>query len=87
MGDYINNKVKKQKWLYGFNLSPMELTSTNTINYTITESPYADNPSEYIANLLPVSRQYFYNTNTNNNYNSNEPAKKRKYGGSTFKQC
>lgn len=87
LGDYSNNKVKKQKWLYGFHLSPMELTSTSKIDYTITESPYADNSSEYTANLIPISKQYFYNTNTNSNYKSNEPAKKRKYGGSIIKQC
>lgn len=87
MGDYYNNKVKKQKWLYGFNLSTMELTTTKTISYTITESPYADNPSEYITNLLPVSKQYFYNTSTNSNYKNDEPPKKRKFGGHSNKQC
>jgi len=86
LGDYHDNNKKKQKWLYGFVLSLAELTTPNTINYTITESPFADNISQYTANMLPVSKQYFYNTSTNSNYKNNEQSKKRKYDGQT-RQC
>lgn len=87
MGDYHENKTKKQKWLYGFVLSPADLT-TNKIDYTVTESPYAANSSQYTANMLPVAQQYFYNTDTNNRYNNDFPSKKRKYDGHSMpKQC
>lgn len=86
MGDYHDNNTKKQKWLYGFGISPAECTTPNTINYTVTESPFAENISEYTANMLPVSKQYFYNTSTNSNYRNNEQSKKRKFDGQ-FKQC
>lgn len=86
MGDY-HNKSKINKWIYGFNLLPAELTTTNKINYTVTESPFSADPSQYTANLLPVSKQYFYNTSTNSNYNHGEPLKKKRFNGQTVKQC
>lgn len=86
LGDYQDNKTKKQKWLYGFVLSLAEPTTSNTLNYTVTESPFADNISQYTANMLPVSNQYFYNTSTNCNYRSNEQTKKRRFDGQPIKQ-
>jgi len=87
LGDYQDNKTKKQKWLYGFVLSLAEPTTSNTLNYTVTESPFADNISQYTANMLPVSNQYFYNTSTNCNYRNNEQTKKRRFDGQPIKQC
>jgi hypothetical protein len=84
LGDY--NSINKEKWMYGFVLSPLEFIS-NQINYTVTESPYSSNVSQYIAHLLPVSKQFFYNTSTNSNYNKDEPTKKRKFGLQAAKQC
>lgn len=84
MGDYIDKS--KHKWLYGFVLSPIELAPTIKINYTVTESPYAANEFEYIANMLPASKQYFFNTNTNSIYNINGPPKKKKYA-QAINQC
>ncbi|XP_015376000.1 PREDICTED: CWF19-like protein 1 isoform X2 [Diuraphis noxia] len=86
LGDYHDNKTKKQKWLYGFVLSPAELTTPNTNDFTVTESPYADNISQYTANMLPVSKQYFYNTSTNTNYKNNNQNKKRKFDGQPVRQ-
>jgi len=83
LGDF---NEQKYKWLYGFLLSPIELASANKINYTVTESPYADNPSHYITHVLPSTKQYFYNTSTNINYVENGPSKKKKYGA-VLKQC
>lgn len=85
MGDF-NDKSSKHKWLYGFVLSPVEFMSGNKINYTVTESPYADNPSQYISNLMPASKQFFYNTSTNMNFTAGPP-KKKKFGGFTANQC
>jgi len=87
LGDYHDNKIKKQKWLYGFVLSLAEFTAPNTMNYTVTESPFADNISHYTANMLPVSNQYFYNTSTNSNYRNNDQTKKRKFDGQPIRQC
>lgn len=85
LGDYHDNKIKKQKWLYGFVISLAELTTPNPMNYTVTESPFADNISHYTANMLPVSKQYFYNTSTNSNYRNNDQSKKRKFDGQPIK--
>lgn len=85
LGDY-HNKTSKEKWIYGFVLSPLEMIS-HKINYTVTESPYSSDISLYTANLLPVSKQYFYNTSTNGNYSKDERNKKRKFGGQAAKQC
>lgn len=82
LGNY-QDTGKKQKWLYGFVLSPVKFESAIT-NYTVTESPYGD-PSQYTANMLPAAKQYFYNTSTNSNYNKHS-SKKRCFN-QTVKQC
>lgn len=83
LGNFFN--TSKQKWLYGFVLSPSEIAPTIKVDYTVTESPYA-NQSQYVANALPASNQYFYNTSTNRNYN-NGPPKKKKYTSQKINQC
>lgn len=86
LGDY-HDKSKKEKWLYGFVLSPQDLASVNKLNYTVTESPYSDS-SQYVSNMLPVSKQYFYTTSSSGSqYSNNEGFKKRKLNGPPFKQC
>lgn len=86
LGDYYD-KMKKEKWLYGFVLSPQDSTSVNKLDYTVTESPYSDS-SQYVSNMLPVSKQYFYNTSSNGGqYSNNGVSKKRKLNGPAFKQC
>lgn len=74
LGNFLD-KVSKQKWLYGFVLSP---TEPKRIDFTVTDTPYATNPSDYIANMMPASTQYFYNTNTKSHH-ENGPSKKKKY--------
>lgn len=88
LGDFHNNEIKNQKWLYGFVLSPVELSSKTKIDYTVTEMPYSVDSSQYTANLLPAAMQYFYNTESNNRFNNDLPSKKRKYDDHTaHKQC
>lgn len=82
LGNY-HNKTSKQKWLYGFVLTPKEL-SNNSVSF-ITQSPYSD-PSEYIANMLPASKQFFFNTATNSNFKKDEIHKNKKFKGQ-IKQC
>lgn len=84
MGDFLN--TSKEKWLYGFVLSPIEIAPAIKVDYTVTESPYA-NQSQYVANALPASNQYFYNTSTNSNYYNNGPPKKKKFISQKINQC
>lgn len=85
LGDY-HDKMKKEKWLYGFVLSPLDVTAANKLDYTITETPYLDS-SQYIANMLPVSKQYFYNTSSNGGKHSNNDSFKKRKHDHAFKQC
>jgi len=78
LGDYNDNSPKKQKWMYGFILSPADLIPANKINYTVTESPFDANHSYYTDSLLTTSKQYFYQTSSNSNLNREEPFKKKK---------
>jgi len=77
LGDYFGDAQKKEKWLYGFVLSPVDLVPANKINYTVTESPFAPDQSYYIEKFLPASKQFFYNTNTNSRYIREEPTRKK----------
>lgn len=79
----FHDKISKQKWLYGFLLPSKESPSTGP-SFT-TQSPYSD-PSKYTANMLPATKQYFFNTATNSNYRNEGTYKNKKFKGS-IKQC
>ncbi|XP_050424334.1 CWF19-like protein 1 [Adelges cooleyi] len=81
IGDYYKNKHSKQKWLYGFVISPGSIQ--HKMDYTVTDSPYITDTSQYTIGSAPNIKQYFYNTELNKNSNNFVPHKKRKYDGPT----
>ncbi|XP_050520201.1 CWF19-like protein 1 isoform X2 [Daktulosphaira vitifoliae] len=84
IADYHKNKHSKQKWLYGFVITPG--STTNKIDYTVTESPYALDTSQYTFGSAPNIKQFFYNTAiSNTSSDNNKSHKKRKYDGPSNK--